>query len=297
MFEIIEFWKSGPSPLFKSDTDRRHFMRLTRRLGDRWSVSPRAFRLGPTWASFLVEGDAASVGQWTRLMQTGYGVRRYHQHDPMMWQPVMRVALPGEASARDASDRLHRGMEPDPLMVPWSSLRDGLGLRRADWFDGGWLAARGGPGLYQGAGGLERLPDPDGALALSGFAALPEHDPWPLVEAAVAASTGADPTGRRMKTLCAQVAWARGWSLKGLARRLEVQVIAVRRMLRRERVLAAQRAVLHLEDARLRSALADDEGRFRWRWQSAEPPWARLHRAAMSPVVGPTVGPTVGPAC
>jgi hypothetical protein len=285
MYQITEFARQGTQPLFTSDEDRRYLMNHANRLACRWGVRMRAFRLGTRWAAILAEGEPDDLGNWGRLVQSGYGVWRYHRLDPIQWLDAVRVRVPDEPTARRVADTLHRGLEPDPLLIPWSSLRDALGLRRAPWFDGEWLMQRGAVAVYEAAGGT-RLPE---RAALSkpygGWGSLPARDPWPQLGAAIAAATGRDPDGRGLKALRVQVAWARGWSLGEVAETLGVQLNAVRRALRKDLREDVDRALLHLEESRLRFTLGPDAAGSIKGWDLPEPPWSSLHNSSRKPAL------------
>jgi len=288
MMMIAELARLDPQSLFTNTRDRHHFLRLARRLGQRRGARVLAFRLSERWASLLVSGAERDLRHLVRLLQSGYGVWRYHQGDPMQWRIPVRVPLPhGRAAAAQIADVLHASGGGDPLRHRWSSLRDGLGLREAPWFDACWLKRREPRALYRAAGGRGGLPEGAVGRAIYEAPGAPAPPRWAIVLAAVEVSTGLPADTRSVRSLRARVAWEVGWPVDDLALQIGVQVPAVRRSLRRAPEAAVIRALRHLHDPRLRASLLADINRVRGPLpkdpQPMEPPWSRLQSCSPRP--------------
>ncbi len=157
----------------------------------------------------------------------------------------MRERVGDAAVVLSVADELHR---EGGLSWPWSSLREALGLRAADWVDWRWLGAQRCPEQHL------RKVAPGWCLPVLASPAWRSREPlpWALVEGAMLHGTGRDPRLRRDRLLRNRLAWAGGWSIPRIAERLGVQDRAVARGLLRAPPPDWGRTRVVLQDPRLR---------------------------------------------
>lgn len=254
MHWLLTLLRANERTLFPTDLDHALFLDRLTQLTRRWQVELRSFALGGPEARLLLHGSEASVGQVCRLQQSGWGVWRHHRGDFVCWEPSVREWIGGDRPAVDVADRLH---QDGGLAWPWTSLREGLGLRHSPWLGSAWLGRR---------------PPQSHLAAVSGEAWLPGPVPpgwrsaapltWDQIEGAVLHATGRDPDGRAQRVLRTRLAWSGGWAVRSIADVLAIQPRAVARTLRLppDPAWAVGRILLH--DSRLRPPGLDGTGQW-----------------------------------
>ncbi|MCB9764711.1 MAG: hypothetical protein H6739_33355 [Alphaproteobacteria bacterium] len=244
MYRYAHLGSADGSPIFDDDTDRLDFLERTARLGRRWGVTLLAFGLRPADAELIFSGQREPAGQWLRLLRSGFAMSRRQRGRPIAWAPSAASTLPDAIYALAFAHRAHRRAQG--LGDPGSSLWDGLGLRQAVWFDAGWLQRLSSRKALMEGAGLTGSPPPLGARA-------PGYAPWPRIQQAVAAATGADPDARAQRVLRVQVAARCGWTIEALAALGRVGAPAIRRALHLPDRPALAATLAHLQDARLQA--------------------------------------------
>ncbi len=163
--------------------------RLLRHASDRLALICRAAKESPTHQVELVAwrlrgDDVVFVIRGSERAALRFGAFLVVHHARATDQPGLRAArharvLPSVARAWDRIAELHGG---EPLADPWTSLWDGIGLRRALWFDA--RALRGVPAHRLLADAGWSGPDPGSPLP------LPEAPGPRLARAATALVSG-----------------------------------------------------------------------------------------------------------
>jgi DNA-binding phage protein len=264
MFQSVTFGRLNGGDLFLADAHRRAFLERAQRLGARWGVQTLAFRLDGRTATLLSSGGGAGLEHWMRLMQSGHGVYMHHHASVrVLWRPPVVRSVRDSMDARRLLTTLHAGS----LSRPWSSLWEGVGLRRAAFFDGAWVRQQGDP--------REHL------VRIGWHGPVPRTDQLqafrcsqPLLDQAVLDATGQPAWRREHATLRVQVADACGWSVDAIAMARGISRPAVRKALRRPPCPALGMVLAHLRTTDLRLAvLARVEGEIFEEASGAMPAW------------------------
>lgn len=227
---FVDMRGEGPRPPLTDPVERLALLTLLARLAARWGAQPLAFRLEPGRARLVLRGEGAALGTVVRLAQSGHSAWCNHHCPGARWALARRVVLPSRPELlRGVLVDLHRG--PGPLLCPWTSLWDGLGLRRAAWFDPAPLQALLPAEALAAALGLAPLARPggDGEGGAPGWGLG-----WEVVQAASAAALGQlGPPTAEARALGLHLAVALGWTPEAVAALLGLARESVRRRLRR----------------------------------------------------------------
>jgi hypothetical protein len=242
--------------LFSSNAERLDFLNRANRLAQRWKLSLWAFRLFQGSAHFVLEGAEKQVRQFQRLLQSGHGVWRFHRADVLVWAPVEQWRLGGAQEGLREVDRLHTVGITDGLQAPWSSLRDYLGLREAQWFDppqelepyrtrAQWRESN-------------RLPV---LASLSDYRRNPSKPiPAAWVDEAIVQTTGFGIACRKNAVLRSSCLWFAGWELWEITIQLSIGASGVRKAIRNCDPTLLMGVLTHLQAPQLFASIQTVDG-------------------------------------
>jgi hypothetical protein len=222
---------------------RYGLLERVRRFCEKANVVWLAFGVGERGVRLVLDGEAAAIAGVIKRLKIGTVRDARQARVDLYFRPTVRVAC--EASGlEDAVIWAHRGAPWEgagPLSTPWTSHRDLLGYRIADFFDANPLRARvDADRLHRRAGGRS-LPSPTPELPRT-------RESLPVLLRMAAAVRGLDPSDRRCFRLFVHLAEARGWTFLAMARALALTDRRVRQL--------ASEAEDHLDLAMV--ALGDD---------------------------------------
>jgi len=242
--------------LFSNHAERLDFLNRANRLAQRWKLSLWAFRLFQGSAHFVLEGTDKQVRQFQRLLQSGHGVWRFHQGDVLVWAPVEQWCLGGAQEGLHEMDRLHAVGIKDGLLAPWSSLRDYLGLREAQWFDPPQeLESYRSRAQWQERHGLRVL------TCLSEHRRNPSKPiPAAWVDEAIVHTTGLGVACRKNAVLRSACLWFAGWELWEITIQRSIGSSGVRKAIRNCDQTLLMGVLTHLQAPRLFASVQAVDG-------------------------------------
>lgn len=201
-----------------------------------------AFGLGPTELRVVLSGPQKACEATVRALRSGTARAAADWDEPFLWDDLDRIDT---VDAAGAVAWAHAAAGPEPLRSPWSSHRDLLGVRFADFFD---------------AGPAQTLVDPEDVHRRLSQVAPPRPQALQapprdlaLLLAAASAVRGVLPGDRRAFRLFAHLAKRLGHHADAVANALRLTPRRVRQILRDDEPLVDV-ALLHLADDRLRPA-------------------------------------------
>ena len=229
---FIEMGAVRDSTLWGEVAHELSFMKRSDVLAKRWGVRILCFRLMLSRVTFVVWGDEKSVRHWQRLTMSGHGVQFYHQGGFLCWEPPAVLTLRDKEHALEMCDGVHK-LGRDPLMAPWSSLRDICGLREAPWFSPKWLLDQRSSAGHMAVAGcdFDRV-----KRALQGpnvlRARMKNPVSWREVGTAVEQITGKPSNARSNRRFRMRLAWLCGWDCAEISSALRIGRASVNRALR-----------------------------------------------------------------
>lgn len=205
-------------------------------------VQVLAFGMAPTELRLVLGGPAKACESAVRAVRSGTARAAADWEEPFLWDDLHRVDA---VDAAGAVAWAHAAAGPEPLRSPWSSHRDLLGMRFADFFD---------------AGPVRALVDPEDVHRRLSQVAPPRPRALPapprdlsLLLATASAVRGVLPGDRRAFRLFAHLAKRVGHHADAVANALHLTPRRVRQLLHADEPLLDV-ALLHLADDRLRPA-------------------------------------------
>lgn len=200
------------------------------------NVAVLAFGCSEESYRFVLEGKEDQIRRLLRACKSGTARAALSDDVRIVWNEdvVERVRLP---DLTDAVRWAHEVAAGDPLANPWTSCRDLLGLRTADFYDAHALAGR--ADLSNLRLRRARLPNPSHAAP-----------PLALLLRIAASIHGVMPAARQTFRLFVHLGRACGFHAEDLAKALVLTVRRVRQLFEENEPLFDV-ALLHLADDRL----------------------------------------------
>ena len=229
---FIEMGSVRGSALWGDVAHELSFMKRVNVLANRWGVKILGFRLMLSRVTFVVWGTERSIRHWQRLSMSGHGVQFFHQGGFLCWEPPVVLRLLGEEHALEMCDGIHK-LGINPLMAPWSSLRDLCGLREAPWFSSKWLLEQRSMRDHMRVVGCDydRV-----KTALNGINVLRVRHKkpvsWREIGTAVEQITGRPSNARSNRRFRMRLAWLCGWDCAEISRAFRIGRTSVNRALR-----------------------------------------------------------------
>lgn len=211
MIERIRF-EAEAGELVQGAVVRYEMLYRLARAARQRGVAILAFGLEATRVRTVVEGDREKIAAFIRTVQAGTCRAMVGWRLHLAWGPAAReeVAEDDLAAAVAWAHRAGLPEDGDPLSTPWTSHRDLMGYRKADFYDPSMLTCRvDRVRVHRLAGGV-RLPE--------GWPpATPEPEPLARLLRVAGAVLGVLPTHRSCFRLFVHLGRTRGWGTSALA--------------------------------------------------------------------------------
>ena len=204
---------------------RYGLLERARRFCEKGNVVWLAFGVGERGVRFVLDGEAEAIAGVIKRLKIGTVRDAQQANVGLYFRPTTRTAC-DEASLEDAVIWAHRGAVWEgagPLSTPWTSHRDILGYRIADFFDATLIRTR---------IDVERVHRRAGGRSLPCLTPEPPRmrEALSVLLRVAAAVRGRDPSDRRCFRLFVHLARARGWPLASMARALVLTERRIRQL-------------------------------------------------------------------
>jgi hypothetical protein len=204
---------------------RYDLLERLRRTAEKHDVAALAFGLGASEVRLVLEGDATSVGEVLKGLKGGTARVAAGWGYDLGWKRPLRFGVTDLDAAVAWAHRapVDAGAQ-GPLASPWSSHRDLLRYRDADFYDAAALRGRVDVARVHAEAGGGALPD--------GWPpAKPDREPLAVLLRVSAAVLGVLPADRRCFRVFVHLARLRGWGTAQVAETLAVTPRRVRQLL------------------------------------------------------------------